>query len=76
MYFLFHQLYTDFLPQEFLVKDIKVKEDARHLLFATRTQLDLLAKARTWYVDATFKVVSPPSCSYSESMHSSVAKTP
>ena len=32
----------------------------RHLIFATQQQLDLLACAKTWYMDATFKVVRPP----------------
>ena len=49
----------------FLVKDIYVPDSngvcvARHLVFATSKQLQLLAKAKTWYMDATFKIVATP----------------
>jgi len=52
-------LASDFLPTEFLQADIRVGKE-RHLLFATSAQLELLAKARTWYMDGTFKVVRRP----------------
>lgn len=39
--------------------DVWVKE-RRHLLFATEKQLELLSKAKSWYIDATFHVVKPP----------------
>ena len=32
----------------------------RHLIFATRHQLDLLNRAKSWYVDATFKLCRQP----------------
>lgn len=32
----------------------------RHLIFATRHQLDLLNRAKSWYVDATFKLYRQP----------------
>ena len=47
------------IPDDFLRRDVKV-DDARHLLFATNLQLDLLEKAKTWYVDATFYAVRQP----------------
>ena len=53
------QLNNNHIPDEFLRRDIHV-DGARHLLFATDVQLDLLNKARTWYVDATFYVVRQP----------------
>ena len=49
---------NDFLP-DFLVGDIKAG-DKRHLMFATRQQLTLLASARSWYLDGTFKIVKDP----------------
>lgn len=32
----------------------------RHLIFVTDKQLDLLSKAKTWYIDGTFKVINKP----------------
>jgi hypothetical protein len=34
--------------------------DARHLIFATKTQLSHLCKLKYWYVDGTFKLVKLP----------------
>ena len=34
--------------------------DKRNLLFATNTQLDALATAKTWYMDGTFMIVRAP----------------
>ena len=44
---------------DFLRKDLRVS-GARHLIFATSTQLDLLSTASTIFFDDTFKVMSPP----------------
>ena len=33
---------------------------ARHLLFASNDQLSFLAKAKTWYMDGTFKTLKEP----------------
>lgn len=41
---------------EFLVKDIQ-GEGFRHIVFATRYQLELLAETKVWYMDGTFKVI-------------------
>ena len=40
------------LSKTFLVKDI--------MAFAMPEQLDILGRAKTWYMDATFKVVKKP----------------
>ncbi|XP_071848832.1 uncharacterized protein [Apostichopus japonicus] len=54
------ELQLEHVPQQFLVADVRVDEEARHLLFSTEQQLALLAKAKCWYADATFKVCRSP----------------
>ena len=50
---------SDWVSSDFLRSDLRVDE-ARHLVFATDSQLDLLKTVSMLYCDATFKVVSPP----------------
>ncbi|XP_033759180.1 uncharacterized protein LOC117341440 [Pecten maximus] len=42
-----------------MLRDLNVNE-RRHLILATDHQLSLLAKTKTWYMDATFHVVKHP----------------
>lgn len=49
------QLADGFIPPGFLQKDIE-EDGERHLVFATEEELDMLADAKAWFVDGTFKV--------------------
>ena len=50
-----------FLPDvpNFYRGEVCTKE-GRHLIFFSDTQLDYLKKAKSWYVDGTFKIVKDP----------------
>ena len=50
------ELQQDYIPDGFVKADINVGERC-HILLATDAQLALLACAKTWYIDGTFKVV-------------------
>ncbi|XP_022103380.1 uncharacterized protein LOC110986074, partial [Acanthaster planci] len=52
-------LATDFVPANFLVKDVIIGVE-RHLLFMSPEQTTILDQAKTWYLDGTFKVVHKP----------------
>ena len=47
------------IPDGFLIGDVVVDE-ARHLMFATAKQLQILSRAKVWYMDGTFSVVNEP----------------
>ena len=49
----------DHLPAGFLRRDL-LGIDYRHNIFASAPMLELLARAKVWYLDATFKVVKNP----------------
>ena len=49
----------DALPENFLASDIEIR-NKHHLVFAVEAQLELQAKAKTWYIDDTFKLVRRP----------------
>ena len=53
------ELDYNWMPQEFLQGDIKIA-GARHIVFATLPQLQLLNNASVIYCDATFKIVRQP----------------
>ena len=52
-------LSEDHIPEDFLKAYVKV-DGRRHLVFATENMVTLLTRAKTWYVDGTFKVVKAP----------------
>jgi len=43
----------------FFIADISVGQQ-RHLIFVTQHQLHVLARAKTWYVDDTFRLLRKP----------------
>lgn len=53
----FLQINMDFLQcQDFLVADLH-QDGARHLIFGSDHQLEILRHARRWFIDGTFKVM-------------------
>jgi hypothetical protein len=53
------ELEVDKLPNDFFRADVVVGEK-KHLIFAMTQQLELLSRARRWYIDGTFKIVRDP----------------
>lgn len=53
------ELVKECLPPGFLQADLTVKERS-HLIFARQEQLNTLARAKSWYVDGTFKLDRHP----------------
>ena len=58
IFYLFNPFHTGFLQ-----KDIVTDGDngtRRHILFGTTNQLDVLARAKRWYIDRTFSIFRRP----------------
>ena len=53
------ELCQEHVPDGFLKAAIK-KHGKRHIILATDQQLQHLSKAKTWYIDGTFKLVKRP----------------
>ena len=47
------------VPSNFVKSNIR-SDNTRHIIFATCAWLKLLAEAKTWYVNGTFKVIRKP----------------
>ena len=53
------EINSDYIPDNFLREDVKV-DGRRHLIFATNNMLNILCRAKIWYLDGTFKIVKEP----------------
>ena len=53
------ELTNEHLSADFVQTDMEIGE-RRHLIMATNGQLELLKKAKSWYVDGTFKLCRHP----------------
>ena len=49
----------EYIPASFVRADIQV-QGRRHIVLASDNMVSLLQQAKTWYIDATFKVVKDP----------------
>ena len=54
------ELVEEALPESFVQCDLRLGQSARHIIMFTSLMLVFLSKAKTWYMDATFKAVQKP----------------
>lgn len=53
------KLQQNHIPDDFFQANLE-SSNTCHILFTTREQLKYLSKAKTWYVDGTFKLICHP----------------
>jgi hypothetical protein len=51
------ELVKKVLPKEFQVHEINSKKPGRALVFFTEHQMELLKRAKRWFLDGTFRIV-------------------
>ena len=48
------------MPEAFYRGSVIAVRNKKHLLFASDNMLRILAKAKVWYIDGTFKLIKHP----------------
>lgn len=62
------------IPAEFLKADVRINS-SRHLIFASNHMINILSKAKNWFVDSTFKITANPGMPFNQlfSIHAFIA---
>ena len=53
------EINMDHIPENFLRHDIN-QNNARHLIFMTEKQLEIMSTSKVWYLDGTFRIINRP----------------